>query len=249
MWARDLFASEGAFQRTMINRRGVYDRRHNYTTEYYERLSPRKPFMFERELIESRDAGQARFRALDVGSGPFTFLGFELVSDELRGLQLEVTAVDPLARVYQEEIQRSGVVPPVWPLPLKGEEISGFFPPRSFDLVVSRNAIDHAIDPLVVIGNMVSLVKPGRFVIIEVLEREAEWQRCAPRKGRGAPLDAHRVASARTVQIALRCSSFDSQWFPWFPCSRQSDVAPMLAQHIAPSLHVVAPHSRSFLCP
>ena len=97
-------------------------------------------------------------RVLDVGSGPATTLG------PLDGV--EIVAIDPLAETYSSLLQKHGL-PPWNPTRLgEGERLSALGI-GTFDLVYSRNALDHAYDPLLVIKEMVAVCKPTGTVHFE----------------------------------------------------------------------------------
>ena len=59
------------------------------------------------------------------------------------------------------------------------EALLSVFARDSFDLVMSKNAIDHAYDPMLSLAQMLAVVKPGRAVMVDLYEREGEVQRYA----------------------------------------------------------------------
>ncbi|MGH2993016.1 MAG: class I SAM-dependent methyltransferase [Solirubrobacterales bacterium] len=106
---------------------------------------------------------------IDVGAGPLTALG-----KTYPGKTLRITATDPLAAEYVRIMQEAGIEPPVRPIACRGEDLLDRFRPGSFDVAFARNALDHCIDPVRVITNMVHLVKDGRFVVLRHLRRVAQ---------------------------------------------------------------------------
>src|SRR5215210_1824771 len=104
---------------------------------------------------------------LDVGAGPLTALG-----KTHRGKAISLTATDPLADDYGRVLLDAGVEPPVPTIPCRGEDLLDRFQPGSFDLAYSKNALDHSVDAVRVIANMVELVKEGRFVVLRHRRRE-----------------------------------------------------------------------------
>ncbi len=62
----------------------------------------------EQEIIRRIASGTDRIRILDVGAGPLTVLG-----KRLTGVQIDITAVDPLAGDYGTLLQRHGIAPPI----------------------------------------------------------------------------------------------------------------------------------------
>jgi SAM-dependent methyltransferase len=109
-----------------------------------------------------------RPRVLDVGAGPMTKIG-----KIYRGEALDITAVDPLAPFYSALAERYGVFRPVVTQQGFGECLSAMFEPDSFDLVSCTNALDHSIDPVVGIEEMLIVVRIGGKVALEHAENEA----------------------------------------------------------------------------
>jgi SAM-dependent methyltransferase len=104
-------------------------------------------------------------------------------------LFFESIPVDPLGHLYRrilDEQHPPGLQPtanggpsravPARPLALRAEALTSLFAHNSFDMVASRNAIDHSQDPLRCLSEMVATVKPGRFVVLELFEREGAIQ-------------------------------------------------------------------------
>lgn len=160
----------------------VYD----YSADLNARLDHMKPFLFEPELLSTADTGQKIFRVLDVGSGPISWMGWRLSRPDLF---FESIPVDPLGHLYRrilDEQHPPGLQPtanggpsravPARPLALRAEALTSLFAHNSFDMVASRNAIDHSQDPLRCLSEMVATVKPGRFVVLELFEREGAIQ-------------------------------------------------------------------------
>lgn len=100
-------------------------------------------------------------RMLDVGSGPLTTLGTLWPARSV-----EVVAVDPLADAYNDLLDELGIVPPVRALPLRGEELLDRFEPGSFDVVHAANSLDHAADPVVALGQMIGVTRPGGTICL-----------------------------------------------------------------------------------
>ena len=130
------------------------------------------PFLYQDLLLRTRAPGQTAFDVLDVGSGPLTCCGYRMTSEP--DAQLNVTAVDPLADDYDRALQRAGVTPVVRTQPAPAEELTSVFAADHFDFVFSRNALDHSRDPVRAIRQMLTVVKPGHSVLIEVQEDEAD---------------------------------------------------------------------------
>jgi len=178
--------SELKYWTRMIRDGWRFDAKHDFSAELLKRLNYSTPFVFEEELRSLALAGQQLFRVLDVGSGPISAAGWTLGG----GLQLEVVATDPLGSAYNRLLDEhdgyhptpSGgriVGPKVRALTVEAEALLDVFARDSFDLVMSKNAIDHAYDPLLSLVQMLSVVKPRRAVMLDLYEREGEMQKYA----------------------------------------------------------------------
>lgn len=105
---------------------------------------------------------------LDVGAGPLTILG-----KVFNGRKLNIRAVDPLADEYDAILERHGITPIVRTEKMAGEELSQHLPVGHFDLVFAQNCIDHSVDPVRSILEMLKVVKPGRYVYLKHSQNEA----------------------------------------------------------------------------
>lgn len=100
-------------------------------------------------------------RILDVGSGPASVLG-----THFDGEKLDLVAVDPLADEYKKLYKKYNNYPKVIPQYGTGENLNEYVTGK-FDLIFSRNAMDHSYNPFKFIENMVSLLtKHGTILII-----------------------------------------------------------------------------------
>lgn len=98
---------------------------------------------------------------LDVGAGPISIVGCRFP-----GLVLTTVAVDPLADEYNRLLADAGLVPPVRTQAVDGEDLVAHFGEGRFDVAYSRNALDHTVDPVVVIEQMLGVVRPGGHVVL-----------------------------------------------------------------------------------
>lgn len=101
-------------------------------------------------------------KILDVGAGPVTVLG-----KVLQGTELNITAIDPLAKEYQQLFESNNIKPAVETVYGEAENLLAYFLPASFSFVYSRNALDHSYNPLNSIQKMIRVCCPGGFVVIE----------------------------------------------------------------------------------
>jgi ubiquinone/menaquinone biosynthesis C-methylase UbiE len=78
-----------------------------------------------------------------------------------------ITAIDPLAEDYAEILQRHGYTPRTPTIYGDAEKLSAQFPEGSFDLVFSRNALDHVENPANAMREMLKVCRPGGYVFLE----------------------------------------------------------------------------------
>ena len=141
--------------------------------DFAARINPQNPLdeLIIEKLRSLRNDG-GTFSILDVGSGPITNVGYLAP-----GMKVNVAACDPLADAYAGIRQRYGVDVPVQTTFAMAEELSAFFPLDSFDLVNCENALDHTVDPVRGIKEMLKVTKTGGIVLLRHARNEAENQR------------------------------------------------------------------------
>ena len=128
-----------------------------WVAEMQNRIHGRNPFPNHlHQYLNNRSTT----RILDVGAGPVTTLGLDAPS------QIEVVAVDPLADAYNKLLDKQRLVPCTRTLQGEGEHLSELGL-GVFDLVYSRNALDHAHDPIRAISEMLKVCKKGGTVFFE----------------------------------------------------------------------------------
>jgi SAM-dependent methyltransferase len=129
--------------------------------EYQLRADPAAPVSDPLLKMLLARIPETEISMIDVGAGPLTALG-----KTYPGKTLTLTSADPMANEYAQIMQEAGIQAPVPPVACRGEDLLNVFEPNSFDIAFGRNAIDHCLNPVRVITNMVHLVKPGRFVVL-----------------------------------------------------------------------------------
>jgi len=139
--------------------------------EFDSRVNPNGQMLSEL-VAQYLPSDRERVRILDVGSGPVSSLGFPRLPD---GRVIELTAADALADRYEELLHTYRITPPAWPLPVAVEELSEHFGEGVFDLVHARNALDHTVDAFAGIRQMVRVVRPGCYVILQHYPNVAEF--------------------------------------------------------------------------
>lgn len=161
-WAAGI-SNEHHFWDLWLGSRGL-----SWPEDFARRLDPEAPLAhLPASCLLARGVSEAR--VLDVGAGLISGIGCRLP-----GVALDITAVDPLAPLYQALLARHGVAPPLLTRFGTAEELTLLFPPGSFDLVACRNALDHSSDPMLGIRQMLGVVKVGGEVVLEHLPNEAE---------------------------------------------------------------------------
>ncbi len=108
-------------------------------------------------------------KILDVGSGPLTWVG-----KTYPGKQIKVVAIDPLAEDYVGILRDCQLDPPILPTACSGEEIVRRFGAKSFDIAFALNALDHSVDPLLVLEDMLTATNPVGRVALTHMRNEGE---------------------------------------------------------------------------
>jgi SAM-dependent methyltransferase len=136
---------------------------HSFALDMIER---RKNFEYSDHLAQFDDHD---IYVLDVGSGPFTTLG-----TRWEGRELHLSLADPLAPVFKTILQLFRIPWDIDSHATMGEHLTAKFAPETFHLVCARNSLDHSVDPLRCIREMLEVAKPGAMVVIRHIENEAE---------------------------------------------------------------------------
>ena len=105
--------------------------------------------------------GTHTVRILDVGSGPATNIGYTLP-----GRSVEVTCIDVMAEPFAKLLESHGLRPPVTPIYGTAEDVGTQFPANHFDIVNSRNALDHVRDPFKALQGMLAVTRADGCVIV-----------------------------------------------------------------------------------
>lgn len=140
--------------------------------EDYERRLTQAPIEDPLVTAQLDRLERGHVRIIDIGAGPLTRLG-----TRYPGKTVEVVPVDPLAEEYDRLLSRFGVEPPVRTVKAHGERLLRSFAPASFDIAYAVNSLDHSYDPLLIIENMLSLVRPDGAVLLRHVRNEGERQR------------------------------------------------------------------------
>ena len=79
---------------------------------------------------------------------------------------LEVTAIDPLADIYDKIMRKLNYKYPITPITLKGEDLLEHFREETFHIVFAQNSLDHAEDPIKCFSNAYFLLKKGGLLFV-----------------------------------------------------------------------------------
>ena len=112
--------------------------------------------------------GIEQIKILDVGCGPTCTIG-----GRYRGQRLEIVGIDPLSDAYGRLLKELHINQPYRTLTGFGEELQQHFENNTFDLVFSKNALDHSQKPYDAIKSMVAVCKENACVVFSVFTNEA----------------------------------------------------------------------------
>lgn len=146
-----------------------------WESDWLQRLSPDT-------LVEANDKFLAEVldlletqtpKILDVGAGPISTVGKYTKS----GKKVTLKACDPLGPAYTKMLNSAGVVP-LTPTEFGiAESLANFYPEEKFDVVYSINALDHGINPVRAIENMLHLAADEGFVVLGHYRNEAIFEK------------------------------------------------------------------------
>lgn len=106
-------------------------------------------------------------RVADVGSGPLSQLAYGAYTGKM-----VLTAIDPLAEVYADLLANRHEAATYRRLAVPAEQLAQTLGAESFDIIWTRNAIDHAQDPGQAFRSMVDALGHGGFLVMTQFSRE-----------------------------------------------------------------------------
>ncbi len=149
------------FWRSWLDTKGL-----KWSEEYKNRQNPERPLQdYVTKYLSLRET----VSVLDVGAGPLTILG-----KCWSGHTVHITAVDALANEYNHLLKEFDITPLVRTELCEAERLLERFPTNHFDLVHVCNALDHSYDPLLGLLQMLAVVKPGHYVLVQGAVNEGE---------------------------------------------------------------------------
>ena len=111
---------------------------------------------------------------LDVGAGPLTTIG-----NIWQGRKITLIPIDPLANEYNEILKKVDLKPAIKTVAGQGERLVEQFGQNTIDAIYCANSLDHCYDPLFVILQMVSVLKPSGIIKIVSFVNEGEKEKYA----------------------------------------------------------------------
>jgi len=122
--------------------------------------NPQRPFNETVIELLAAPAG-SMIEILDIGAGPVTQLGYIW-----EGRTVRVHPTDALAEHYNRFLAQAGFTPPFPTVECHAEAIETMFQPETFDLIYSRNALDHTYNPMQALHQSMRLLKPGGWIYL-----------------------------------------------------------------------------------
>lgn len=147
-------------------------------------------------------------KLFEIGSGPTSSLAWG-VDHKL----FQIVAIDPLADKYCALMEKHNYSYPIKPIKCKGEEVLKLFPRESFDIIYSRNALDHAESPQECIDNAYNLLKQRGIIFLEGAIKEGTHQKwlglhqhdLLPRDGQLLHYNKDGILTNLTRDLKLKC--------------------------------------------
>ncbi|WP_425099548.1 hypothetical protein [Tropicibacter sp. S64] len=122
------------------------------------------------DLLPHLDLDRSRpVKMLDIGSGPLSYVGYTHPEYEI-----DLTVVDPLSQEYNRLLDSVGITGVPRTQPGYFETALADFGPEAFDLVWCFNSLDHSIDPIIGLFNLLSVIRIGGGLIFSFCPNEAE---------------------------------------------------------------------------
>jgi SAM-dependent methyltransferase len=144
-------------------------RGYEWPDRFIQKFDPYTPLELDdhdKGFLALPDAGE--YFVLDVGAGPAT------LGKTLPGLDVKVMAVDPLGDHYSALLVQANMTAPIPTMRGAAEELVKVFGHNRFDLVTCRNALDHSVNPLLGLQQMLDVTRPGGDVFLLHSTNEGE---------------------------------------------------------------------------
>lgn len=112
-------------------------------------------------------------KCIEVGSGPVSQFYTNYFLDKPN---ISIITIDPLAEFYKAIHKKYFMDYNIECIAGYGETLHEDFPANSFDIVYSRNAIDHSQSPADFVKDLYHILKPGGYLILYGFVREGSNQ-------------------------------------------------------------------------
>jgi len=136
-----------------------------------ERMDREFPFYLMPLIDKLRNVNHRPPKVLDVGSGPLSMLAYGHHNHII-----DLTCVDPLADEYARLLTHYGYTIEYPIIAGYAEHLSKIFGRDSFDLVWIHNSLDHTQDPATAMKEMVAVLRPSGYLVVQGWEREGTAQ-------------------------------------------------------------------------
>lgn len=164
---RGKYAEEILFWDEYLSNEGEYHNTINNRTDSKKYFSSFPTKLFKEIQSIKKQNPDKKLHLLEVGCGPVSSLAWG-VDKKL----FKITAIDPLADIYLKLLKKNNINHPVKPKKATGENMIKLFPRNHFDIVYSRNALDHTDSAILTFQNMVKLCKKEGIIFVEGKIRE-----------------------------------------------------------------------------
>ena len=103
------------------------------------------------------------------GAGPCTSLGYNALNYDL-----ELVCTDYHAELFEQILNENEIDVPVKTSFADALDLRTAYQATPFDIVHSRNALDHVLDPVIALEEMLAVTSPGGFVYLSGHTNEGE---------------------------------------------------------------------------
>lgn len=160
-WQTHLTRSELGFWEKWFETRGL-----DWPQDYAFRLEYKSQIQdYLRPYLDPR---KKEIKILDVGSGPLTVLG-----KMLDGKYLNISPVDALGDHYCDLLDKFHIPTMRRPYKCRMEYLTHLLGYEGFDLVHAQNCVDHSVNPLMAINQMILCARFGGVVFLRHQLNEA----------------------------------------------------------------------------
>lgn len=160
-WECHLIQSELSFWQQWFETRGL-----DWPQDYAFRLQYKS--QIQDYLAQYLDPKKKEIKILDVGSGPLTVLGKMLGTK-----YLNISMTDALGDHYCDLLTRYKIPTMRRPYKCRMEYLTNLLGYEGFDLVHAQNCVDHSVNPLMAINQMILCARFGGVVYLRHQLNEA----------------------------------------------------------------------------